>query len=81
MIIFNKKYFFSTILILSLILLFLVPACGKKGPGYNPYLHSKTRQREAHSAKKLNDKRTKNYRKQLRKSRRQVFGSPTPPTN
>jgi hypothetical protein len=80
MIIFNKKYFFSTILIFSFILLFL-SSCRKRGPGYNPYLHSKTRQREAHSAKKLNDKRTKNYRKQLRKSRRQVFGSPTAPTN
>jgi hypothetical protein len=80
MIIFDKKYFFSTILTLSFLLLFL-GSCHKRGPGYNPYLHTKTRQHEASAAKKLNNKRTKNYRKQLRKSRRQIFGSPTPPAN
>jgi hypothetical protein len=78
MIIFNKKYFFSTIFIFSLITLLLVSSC-HKGPGYNPYLHQhRANQRQARATKKINDDRTKNYKKQLRKNRRNLFGTPPP---
>lgn len=78
MIIFSKKYFFSTILIL-LFLLFPFYACHRGAPGYNPYLKSKPTLKQQRANKKAVDEGTKNYRKQLRKTRRRLFGGPPPP--
>jgi hypothetical protein len=80
MIIFSKKYFFSTILNFSFILLFLC-ACHKRGPGYNPYIHGRTNYHQQRANKRAIDQGTKNYKKQLRKNRRHIFGSPTAPSN
>lgn len=77
MIIFNKKYFFSTILIFSFLLLPFY-AC-HKAPGYNPYLHSKPTLKQQRANKKAMDQGAKNYRKQLRKTRRRMFGGSPPP--
>ncbi|HSH68099.1 MAG TPA: hypothetical protein VLB84_20380 [Bacteroidia bacterium] len=75
MIVFSKKYFFSTILIF---LLFLFPlyACHKRGPGYNPYLHSNHLLKERQADKKANERAKKSYKKQMRKTRRHMFGKP-----
>lgn len=78
MIIFCKKYFFSTILIFSF-LLFPFYACRKSAAGYNPYLHSKPTIKQQKANKKAMEEGAKNYRKQMRKTRRRMFGGSPPP--
>lgn len=77
MIVFSKRSFLSTILILSL---FLLPfsACRKRGPGYNPYLHKKINLKAQRENKKAVERGTKNYRKKQRKSRKHLFGTSKP---
>ncbi len=80
MIIFNKKYFFSTILSSLFVFLFF-NACGKRAPGYNPYLHSGSIKKEQRANKKAIEKGTKNYSKQQRKTRRNIYGTRKPPVS
>jgi hypothetical protein len=77
MIIFSKKYFFSTILIFSFLLL---PSysCHRNSPGYNPYLRSKPTVKQQRDNKKAIDQGNKNYRKQLRRNRRHIYGTSKP---
>lgn len=73
MIIFCKKYFFSTIY-LFLILLLSFSSCHKHGAGYNPYLHSNASKKQQKSDKKVHSKALKSYKKEMRKNRKRMFG-------
>lgn len=72
MIVFNKKFFCSILLIFLFIL--VISSCRKRGPGYNPYLHSKPTIKQQKANAKALEEGAKKYRKSMRKTRRRMYG-------
>jgi hypothetical protein len=83
MIVASKYHFLLKISVLSF-LLFFIAACHRHGAGYNPYLHSKPTVKQQRENAKALEEGSRSYRKQMRKTRRRMYGgspAPSKPSN